>query len=86
MNDKFDELAKGLAQSITRRGALRKFGVGIAGVVLATLGLANKAQAEAKVLRECGGCIPPSFGCDPSDYACAYACYLRCKHRFDTPR
>ncbi len=28
MNDKFDELTKGLAQSVTRRGALRKFGVG----------------------------------------------------------
>ena len=85
MNNKFDELAKGLAQSVTRRGALKTFGVGIAGVVLATLGLANKAQAEAKVLRECGGCISPYFGCDPSDSACVYACYLRCKHRFDTP-
>ena len=45
MNDKFDELAKGLAQSVTRRGALKKFGVGIAGVVLAVLGLERKALA-----------------------------------------
>jgi len=30
MHDKFDELAKGLAQSITRRGALKKFGLGAA--------------------------------------------------------
>ena len=45
MNDKFDELAKGLAQSVTRRGALKKFGAGLAGVVLASLGLANKANA-----------------------------------------
>src|SRR5437867_3126849 len=29
MNDKFDELAKGLAQSVTRRGALKKFGVAL---------------------------------------------------------
>ena len=31
MNDQFDELAKGLAQSVTRRGALKKFGFGLAG-------------------------------------------------------
>jgi len=35
MNDKFDELTKGLAQSVTRRGALKKFGVGLAGMALA---------------------------------------------------
>ena len=45
MNDQFDELAKGLAQSVTRRGALKKFGVGLAGIPLATLGLENKADA-----------------------------------------
>ena len=39
MNDKFDELAKNMAQSVTRRGALKKFGVGLAGAVLASLGL-----------------------------------------------
>ncbi len=44
MNDKFDELAKNMAQPVTRRGALKKFGVGLAGIVLAALG--NKAQAE----------------------------------------
>ncbi len=46
MNDKFDDLAKGLAQSVTRRGALKKFGVGLAGLALACFGVANKAQAE----------------------------------------
>jgi hypothetical protein len=46
MNDKFDELAKGLAQSVTRRQALRRFGVGLAGIALASLGLANKAEAR----------------------------------------
>ena len=35
MNDKFDELAKGLAQSVTRRGALKKFGLGLTGLALA---------------------------------------------------
>ena len=47
-NDKLDELAKGLAQSTTRRGALKKFGVGLAGAALAALGLANKAEADPK--------------------------------------
>ncbi len=46
MNHKFDHLAKGLAQSTTRRAALKKFGSGIAGITLATLGLANKAHAD----------------------------------------
>ena len=35
MNNEFDELAKGLAQSTTRRQALKKFGVGLAGMALA---------------------------------------------------
>src|SRR5437867_4065154 len=47
MNDKFDELAEGLAQSVTRRGALKQVRLGLAGIALATLGLANKAQAAA---------------------------------------
>ena len=47
MNNKFDELTKGLAQSVTRRGALKKFGVGLAGMALACFGLANKARAGA---------------------------------------
>ena len=60
MNDKFDELAKGLAQSVTRRAALKKFAGGVAGVVLATLGLANKAEAVALY---CPDCHHPSEGC-----------------------
>jgi hypothetical protein len=44
MNDKFDELAKGLAQSFTRRGALKKFGLGLAGLALALL-FAGQARA-----------------------------------------
>jgi hypothetical protein len=45
MNTKFDELAKGLAQSATRRQALKKFGVGIAGMALACFGLTNRTRA-----------------------------------------
>ena len=47
MNNKFDELTKSMAQSVTRRAALKKFGVGLAGMALACFGLANKAQAQA---------------------------------------
>ena len=35
MNDQFDELTKSLAQSVTRRAALKKFGVGVAGMAQA---------------------------------------------------
>src|SRR5438128_4330995 len=35
MNNKFDELTKSMAQSVTRRAALKKFGVGLAGMALA---------------------------------------------------
>ena len=48
MNEQFDELAKGLAASVTRRGALKKCGVGLAGIALAFLGLANKANATPR--------------------------------------
>jgi hypothetical protein len=47
MNDnKFDELAKGLAESVTRRCALKRFGLGLAGLVLTALGVADQAQAS----------------------------------------
>ncbi len=47
MNDKFDELAKAMAQPVARRAALKKFGVGLVGAALAVLGLGN-AQAAGK--------------------------------------
>ena len=63
MNNKFDELTKGMAQSVTRRAALRKFGVGLAGMALACFGLANKAEANP----------PASPTCFPSGYPCKRA-------------
>ena len=45
MNNQFDELTKAMAQSVTRRAALKKFGLGLAGMALACFGLANKAEA-----------------------------------------
>ncbi len=71
MNGKFDsprcravaagELAKNMAQSVTRRGALKRFGVGFAGVVLGSLGLASKAEADPSKTR-CQ-CNRPYYGC-----------------------
>src|SRR5262249_36519072 len=52
MNNQFDELTKSLAQSVTRRAALKKFGVGLVGMALACFGLANKAEAAK---RRCAG-------------------------------
>src|SRR5262245_40365380 len=54
MNNKFDGLTKGMAQSVTRRLALKKCGVGLAGrapacfglVVLTVIGLASNASAQ----------------------------------------
>jgi len=85
MNDKFDELAKNMAQSVTRRGALRKFGVGLAGIALATLGLVNRAQAgracatsaDCPADKVClsGVCQPPSKGnCNNCSGAPYYGC------------
>jgi hypothetical protein len=44
MNNKFDDLTKSMTQSITRRSALKKFSLGLAGVALARFGV-NQAQA-----------------------------------------
>jgi hypothetical protein len=74
MNHKFDsprcravaagELAKNMAQSVTRRGALKKFGVGLVGFALASLGLANNAEAgNGSAKKACGHCKYP-YKCD----------------------
>jgi len=95
MNNQFDELAKGLAQSVTRRGALKKFGLGLVGIALASLGLVNKAQAgracatsaDCPANKIClnGICQPTSKGnCNhcSGDYGCApddLQCIQRCE-------
>ena len=53
MNNQFDELTKSVAQSVTRRAALKKFGAGLAGMALACLGLANRAEAANRVHGQC---------------------------------
>jgi hypothetical protein len=58
MNNKFDELAKGLAQSATRRQALKKFRFGLAGMALACFGLASRAEAAKRCIPEFEVCSP----------------------------
>jgi subtilase family serine protease len=58
MNNKFDELAKGLAQSATRRQALKKFGVGLAGLPV-IIALAMAAGASAQTLPSSGREVQP---------------------------
>ncbi|HTL59072.1 MAG TPA: hypothetical protein VL361_25590 [Candidatus Limnocylindrales bacterium] len=69
MNNKFDELTKSMAQSVTRREALKKFGLGLAGMALAWFGLANKAEAAK------GGCKPRGSRCVNNNQCCSGLCY-----------
>ncbi len=84
MNDKFDELTKGLALSVTRRAALKKFGIGLAGIALAALGLVTKAQAGNKHYH-CNCKIGYDYGCtarygNGSDgLACINYCGFHCQ-------
>jgi hypothetical protein len=95
MNNKFDELTKSMAQSVTRRSALKKFGVGLAGIALAFLGLANNARAgKAKTCAtnaDCSSgqvccqtsCYDRPTWCDPTVSCCCY-CAGSGKHRYPT--
>ena len=78
MNNKFDELTKSMAQSATRRQALKKFGLGLAGMALACFGLANRTEAGGKSNYLCctyvatqqpvfySLCVPVAQGCPGS--------------------
>jgi hypothetical protein len=48
MNNKFDELAKGLARSVTRRQAFKRFGLAICGALTASLGLEKTSAAPGQ--------------------------------------
>jgi hypothetical protein len=66
MNHQFDELTKGMAQSVSRRAALKKFSVGLAGMALACFGLANKAEAQTTCLGNGNVCSNNSDCCSKS--------------------
>jgi hypothetical protein len=71
MNNKFDELTKSMAQSVTRRGALKKFGVALAGMALACLGLTSKAAANPKPTEPC---LPLGYACKRHSDCCSGNC------------
>jgi hypothetical protein len=67
MKDRFDELAKNMAQSVTRRAALKKFSVGLAGIAFACFGLANRAEAG-----KIGYCLPTGVFCQKGSTPCCH--------------
>ena len=89
MKNQFDEMAKSLCQSVTRRAALKKFGVGIAGVVLAWLGLANDAYA-ARGRKRAGYCYAPlgvlTGNCISNYDTRTQRCYLSSSVTADCPQ
>jgi hypothetical protein len=84
MSDQFDELTKSMAQSVTRRGALKKFGVGLAGMALACFGLANRAEAKGrscynKCMKNCvEGYLAQGWTKDAATSACQGPCAFYC--------
>ena len=84
MNNKFDELTKSLAQSVTRRAALKKFGVGLAGMALACFGLANKAEAAKnncfhKCMQDCvRRLVANGIPADQATNFCTGQCEFQC--------
>ena len=83
MKHQFDELTKSLAQSVTRRAALKKFGLGLAGMTLACFGLANRAEAappsDGSYCR-CHKCKTQLKRSDPNYWNCVSICssFLGC--------
>ena len=70
MNHQFDELAKGMAQAVTRRAALKKFGVGLAGMALTCFGLGNKAEGQTT-------CLGNGYACNNNSDCCSKHCRWR---------
>ena len=66
MNNQFDELTKSLAQSVSRRAALKQFGLGLAGMALACFGLVNRVHATQGNGQRCGDGYPPC----PKNHIC----------------
>jgi hypothetical protein len=82
MNNKFDELAKGLAQSVTRRQALKQFGVGLAGMALACFGLANKTEATPPHAACYNNCVDGCLISNPGAKSfCAGTCKAYCDNK-----
>jgi hypothetical protein len=99
-NNKFDELTKNLAQAVTRRAALKRFGLGLTGMALACLGLANNARAGQPTSATCasdadckhgqvccnGRCYDGHDWCDRTvDYCCCFRPHAKYRSTSLTP-
>jgi hypothetical protein len=69
VNEKFDQLAKGVSQSVTRRQALRRFATGLVGMAVAALGLSGKADQA---------CLPSGSFCQKGAGPAANTCGKCC--------
>lgn len=69
MNNKFDQLTKGVAQSVTRRQALKRFGFGLAAMALTCFGLSGKAAQS---------CLPSGSFCQNGAGAAGDQCGKCC--------
>ena len=68
MNNNFDGLTRSMAQSVTRRSAVKKFGIGFAAAFLVSIGLADKAEANPK------GCAFNGSACTHNHDCCSRKC------------
>ena len=79
MNDKFDELAKDLGKSITRRRALWRFGAVVLGGLIAVAGLTNRANANPNPNACRHRCYNRCRKVPPADFQTCYgACLTAC--------
>jgi hypothetical protein len=72
MDNRFDELTKSLAEGVSRREALRRLGGGLAGALLASLGLAGVAQGASA--RDCSITCSNFYPPGPARAQCNQVC------------
>ncbi len=73
MNHKFGEFTNTMALVASRREAIKKFGVALAGLALACLGLATKAEARLTA-SYCNVCMKNCKTSGGSEQYCKQAC------------
>jgi hypothetical protein len=80
-NDKFDQLAKGVAESVTRRQSFKRFGLGLG--AMAGFGLSSEAASHCiqsgfpcgkPGQGGCGSCCNKSFFCEISEESGRQCC------------
>ena len=83
MNHKFDQLAKSVAESVTRRQAFKRFGFGLAAMALPGFALSSKAASHCiqsgfpcgkPGQGGCGSCCNKSFFCEISEESGRQCC------------